>query len=129
MTSRRFGAACPHSLTFVPRGLEVDSALPHHTPHPQGIIFVADSGHIVLKSDSSYTYDTERKTYPGAVPATANDTGTFTESGSTISFDSKFLNGIIYTGVATDSSLAVALQGSLLGSIDVTIPAFYKKVP
>ncbi len=106
-----------------------DSALPHRVAHPQFTIFVVDSGHMVLNSDSSYTYDTEGKTYPGAVPATANDTGTFSASGSTISFDSKFLNGIIFTGVATDSSLAMALQGSLLGSIDITIPVYYKKLP
>lgn len=106
-----------------------DSALPHPVAHPQFTIIVVDSGHMVLNSDSSYTSDTEGKSYPGAVPATANDTGTFSASGSTISFDSTFLHGIIYTGVATDSSLAMALQGSLLGSIDVTIPAFYKKVP
>jgi hypothetical protein len=122
----------PPSLPFVGTySLQTiaDSALPTLVPHPGLAIFVADSGHMILKSDSSYSYATKGIIRPSGALSTAVDTGTFTESGSTITFDSKFLHGILFTAVATDSSLAVAMQGSLLGSTDFTVPVLYKKSP
>ena len=103
-----------------------DSLLPHVVPHPQFGNFRVDSGHMTLKSDMSYTYAAEG-VLPGPQPATAADTGTFTESGSTISFTSKFLNGMIFTATASDTSLSVVLIGALLASRDNTIPVVFLK--
>ena len=105
-----------------------DSLLPHLVPHPQFTNFYVDSGHMILKSDMSYTYDAEGY-IPGPQMATATDTGTFTESGPTITFTSKFLHGQIFTAAASDTSLAVTMIGSLLASTDNTIPVLFLKEP
>lgn len=105
-----------------------DSLLPHRVPHPQFGPFYVESGDMKLNTDMSYSYSAGGIT-TGNVPVTATDTGTFSESGSNITFTSKFLHGIIYTATASDSSLAVALQGSLLGTFDDPIPLVFLKAP
>jgi hypothetical protein len=105
-----------------------DSLLPHFVPHPSLGNFYVDSGHMKLESDMSYSYDAEGF-LQGTQAVTATDTGTFTESGSTITFTSKFLHGQTFTAAASDTSLNVTMVGSLLASQDFSIPVLFLKKP
>lgn len=103
-----------------------DSLLPHLTPHPQGQPFRVDSGHIKLNADMSYTFNADGKVNFTTF-ASATDTGTFSEAGSTITFTSKFLDGRTYTATASDTSLSAVMIGAMLASIDITIPVGFLK--
>jgi hypothetical protein len=105
-----------------------DSLLPRFVPHPSLGNFYVDSGHMKLKSDMSYSYDAEG-ILQGTQAVTATDTGTFTESGATITFTSKFLHGQTFTAAASDSALDVTMVGSLLASQDFSIPVLFLKEP
>ena len=105
-----------------------DTLLPVLVPFPQSDHIQVDSGAMRVNDDMSYSFRAMGRTGFGVgSPITTVDTGTFTESGSTISFTSKFLHGIVYTGTATDTSLDVGLQGSLVASTVFTIPMYFLK--
>jgi len=103
-----------------------DSLLPHLTPHPQFDAFRVDSGHIKLNADMSYTFNADGLLHFSTF-ASATDTGTFSEAGSTITFTSKFLDGRTYTATASDTSLSAVMIGAMLASTDVTIPVVFLK--
>jgi hypothetical protein len=107
-----------------------DSVLPTLVPFPQFAHIRMDSGTMKLNNDSTYSMSfAGRDGYGAGNLVIPYDTGTFTESASdsTVAFTSKFLHGIVYTGVATDTSLAVGVQGSIVGSTVFTIPTFFLK--
>jgi len=81
-----------------------------------------------LENDMSYSYDAEGF-LQGTQAVTATDTGTFTESGTTITFTSKFLHGQTFTAAASDTALNVTMVGSLLASQDFSIPVLFLKEP
>ena len=79
-----------------------------------------------LNADLSYTYEASGK-LSGTTAATANDSATFSKSGSTITFTSNFLHGMTYAATASDTSFSVVLIGVMLGSTDNTIPVLFLK--
>lgn len=103
-----------------------DSLLPYRVPFPQFDTYIVDSGRMTFNADMSYSNLAIGKVN-FTTPATLVDTGTFTKSGSSITFTSKFLHGQTYPGTLSDSSLAVTLVGSLLASTQVSFPMVFFK--
>jgi hypothetical protein len=105
-----------------------DSLLPFRVLHPTLHPWIIDSGHVKLNSDMSYAYNADGL-FLDSTFASATDTGTFTESGSTITFTSQFLEGQTFSATATDSSLTVNLLGDLIADGDHTLPVVFLKEP
>jgi hypothetical protein len=94
------------------------SALPYTVPNNPNHTVVIQSATVTLGSDQSYTIG---GTADGGSPEQViADAGTYTFSGSTVTFTSSTYSGLIYAGRATTSTITETVPGAFAGSTNAT---------
>lgn len=106
----------------------VNSAtLPYTIPHTPGHTVVITSATGTLGADHTYSIiatGTEDGGDPGQVAA---DAGTYTVSGSTVTFTSTTFGGASYTAAAAAGTLTAVVPGAFAGSTDVSFTLVFTK--
>jgi hypothetical protein len=96
------------------------SALPFTVPNNPNHTVVVQSATVTLGSDHSYTIGGTGTSDGGAPEQVIADAGTYTFSGSTVTFTSSSHSGLIYTATATSSTLTETVPGAFAGSTNTS---------
>jgi hypothetical protein len=102
------------------------NTLPFTIPNTPEHTIVVTSATATLGSDHTYTIagmGTEDGSDPGTVIA---DEGTYTVSGSTVTFTSSTFSGASYTAVARTGTLTVTVPGAVAGSTNTTFTLVFE---
>lgn len=103
------------------------TALPYTIPNNPEHTLVITSATATLGRDHSYTISgigTEDGGDPGEVVA---DEGTYSVSGSTVTFTSSSFGGASYTAAATSSTLTATVPGAFAGSTNASFDLVFEK--
>lgn len=101
--------------------------LPYTVPNNPEHTIVVQSATITLGSDHSYTVTGTGTSDGGDSQQVLADAGTYTLSGSTVTFTSTSHSGAIYTATATSTKLTVAAPGGFAGSTDTSFTLVLNK--
>jgi hypothetical protein len=96
------------------------NGLPYTVPNNPNHTVVIQSATVVLGSDHSYTIGGTGTSDGGSPQQVIADAGTYTLSGSTVTFTSTTHSGLIYTGTATTSTITETVPGAFAGSTNAT---------
>jgi hypothetical protein len=96
------------------------SALPYTVPNNPNHTVVIQSATVTLGSDQSYTIGGTGTSDGGSPEQVIADAGTYTFSGSTVTFTSSTYSGLIYAGRATTSTITETVPGAFAGSTNAT---------
>jgi len=96
------------------------NSLPFTVPHNPSHTVVVQSATVTLGSDHSYTIGGTGTSDGGDPEQVIADAGTYTLSGSTVTFTSSSHSGLIYTATATSSMLTETVPGAFAGSTDTS---------
>lgn len=105
------------------------NSLPYTVPNNPDHTIVVQSGTVTLGSDHSYTIGGSGTSDGGATQQVLADAGTYSVSGSTVTFTSTTHSGGIYTATATSSTLTVAAPGAFVGSTNTSFSVVFNKNP
>jgi len=101
------------------------SNLPFTVPNTQQEEIV-QSASITLNSDSSYSA-TASGTVSGESSNIITDAGHYSVSGNQVTFTSSLIQGGVYTGTASGSSLTVTIAGIFVGSSNTSFSLLFTK--
>jgi ABC-type oligopeptide transport system substrate-binding subunit len=111
-----------YSLTMVN-----SSTLPYTIPHTPEHTIVISSATGTLGADHSYSINATGTEDGGDPVQVVADAGTYTVSGSTVTFTSSTFGGGSYTAAAASGTLTAVVPGAFAGSTDVTFSLIFTK--
>jgi hypothetical protein len=103
------------------------NALPFTVPNNPSHTIVIQSGTVTLGTDHSYTVAGTGTSDGGAAEQVIADDGTYTLSGSTVTFTSSSHSSLIYTATATSTTLTEAVPGAFAGSTNTSFTLVLNK--
>lgn len=101
------------------------SSLPYTVPDVDGTEIV-QAGQVVLNSDNTYTVQ-GTGTFNGSDSQLVSDHGTYTHSGSHVTFTSEVIEGGTYTATVTSTTLTATVPGQALDSSDTSFSLLFNK--
>jgi len=103
------------------------NSLPFTVPDVPEHTIVVQSGTVVLNSDHSYTASGTGTSDGGDPQQVIADVGTYSVSGSTVTFTSTSHSSLVYTGTTTSTTLTAVLPGGFAGSTDASFTFVFNK--
>ena len=103
------------------------SGLPYTVPNNPDHTIVIQSGTVTLGSDHSYTIGGTGTSDGGAPQQVIADAGTYTLSGSTVTFTSTSHSALVYTATATTTKLTETVPGAFAGSTNTSFTLVLNK--
>ena len=104
------------------------NALPFTVPNNPDHTVVIQSAQVVLNSDRSYTIGGTGTSDGGDPEQVIADAGTYSFSGSTVTFTSSTFTSLAYTATATSTQLTETVPGAFGGSTNTTFTLVLNKV-
>ena len=103
------------------------STLPYTIPHTPGHTIVISSATGTIGAGHSYSINATGTVDGGEPGQVIADAGTYTVSGSTVTFTSSIVGGASYTAAASSGTLTAVVPGAFAGSTDVSITLVFTK--
>jgi hypothetical protein len=103
-------------------------SLPYTVPNNPDNTIIIQSGQVVLNSDHSYTIGGTGTSDGGDPQQVIADAGTYTLTGSDVTFTSTTFTSLVYHATATSSSLTETVPGAFGGSTNATFTLVLNKV-
>lgn len=104
------------------------SSLPYTVPGTGDNVIVVSGAAATLNADNSYTVSGS-VTENGSDSQLLTDAGTYSVSGSSVTFVSSTFGGASYSGVATSSTITATVPGLIVGSSHTTFSLRFDKAP
>jgi ABC-type oligopeptide transport system substrate-binding subunit len=106
------------------------ASLPYTVPNTGNDVEVVQDGTITLSADSTYTASATG-TFDGSGSTLVTDAGTYSVSGTQVTFTSTAIPGAQYTGSiagsGTSESLTATIAGAFVGSSDLSFTLLFAK--
>ncbi len=103
------------------------NTLPYTVPNVPDHTIIVQSGTIILNSDHSYTVGGTGTSDGGEPQQVIADAGTYSLSGSNLTFTSSAHPPAVYTATATSTTLTVIAPGGFAGSSNTSFTLFLNK--
>ena len=103
------------------------NALPYTVPNNPDHTIVIQSAQVVLNADHSYTIGGTGTEDGGDPQQVIADAGTYTLSGSTVTFTSTTFTSLVYHATATSTTLTETVPGAFGGSTNATFTLVLNK--
>jgi hypothetical protein len=103
------------------------NSLPFTVPNNPDHTIVIQSGTVILNSDHSYTIGGTGTSDGGDPQQVIADAGTYTLSGSTVTFTSTTFTSLVYTATATSTTLTETVPGAFGGSTNTSFTLVLNK--
>lgn len=101
------------------------SALPYTVPDVDGTEVIQE-GQVVLNNDLTYTVQGTGE-FNESDATIVSDHGTYTHSGSHVTFTSEVFEGGIYTATVTSTTLTATIPGGIFASTDESFSLLFTK--
>lgn len=119
--SDKKGTTGPKDVTGTYALTTIDGqSLPYTVPNNPDNDIVIQSGTVTLNSDHSYSIGGTGTSDGGSPQQVIADAGTYSLSGSTVTFTSTAHSPLTYTGTATSNSLTETVPGGFAGSTNTS---------